>query len=343
MFLCFSNFLFTKNDTKSIITLMKKLCYGMVPHFMVGKEQKITTFDKSGTFCGTLLVIFEGFSFMLKPCFAFFILCSCCLSYAYTPAALQGKYQTGIIDYNFYYRKDAVGGGKWMPKLADYYGGRENANAILGIRRTVVPSTLVAWDGSLFTLSLRGFGYNGPEFKLAKYMYSNGSITQISITYDLWTYVFDKDNLNLALEPYLDGNAQEETYFKRGFHNVFQPCIFQEVETPTVATSTFIRTFYYVPNRRMFRANSSDLMDFEGGYGMKFSKENLDLSVAGADKGDGANNYLGWEFAPVNWVQKEAKLRGRANPKSRAQFGLKSAIRLHEVGIASNGISATVP
>ena len=42
-------------------------------------------------------------------------------------------------------------------------------------------------------------------------------------------------------------------------------------------------------------------------------------------------------------VQREARPRGGANPQSRAQFGLKSAIRLHEAGIASNGISATVP
>ncbi len=30
-------------------------------------------------------------------------------------------------------------------------------------------------------------------------------------------------------------------------------------------------------------------------------------------------------------------------PKSRSQFGLKSATRLHEAGIASNGRSATLP
>ena len=30
-------------------------------------------------------------------------------------------------------------------------------------------------------------------------------------------------------------------------------------------------------------------------------------------------------------------------PKRQAQFGLESAIRLHEVGIASNGASATAP
>ena len=35
-------------------------------------------------------------------------------------------------------------------------------------------------------------------------------------------------------------------------------------------------------------------------------------------------------------VQREARLRSGANPQSRAQFRLKSAIRLHEAGIASN-------
>ena len=40
-------------------------------------------------------------------------------------------------------------------------------------------------------------------------------------------------------------------------------------------------------------------------------------------------------------VQREAIPRGGANPQNRAQFGLESAIRLHEVGIASNDVSAT--
>ena len=39
----------------------------------------------------------------------------------------------------------------------------------------------------------------------------------------------------------------------------------------------------------------------------------------------------------LQWpVQREAILRGGANPQSRSQFGLESATRLHEVGIASN-------
>ncbi len=50
-----------------------------------------------------------------------------------------------------------------------------------------------------------------------------------------------------------------------------------------------------------------------------------------------ATHVLQWQ------VQKAAKPRGGANPKSLPQFGLKSATRLHEDGIASNGESATSP
>ena len=46
----------------------------------------------------------------------------------------------------------------------------------------------------------------------------------------------------------------------------------------------------------------------------------------------------------LQWVlQKEAKPRGGANPEKYPQFGLESATRLHEVGIASKGVSATTP
>ncbi len=42
-------------------------------------------------------------------------------------------------------------------------------------------------------------------------------------------------------------------------------------------------------------------------------------------------------------VQREARPRGGANPKNRAQFRSKAATRLREAGIASNGASATAP
>src|SRR6476620_6530968 len=48
----------------------------------------------------------------------------------------------------------------------------------------------------------------------------------------------------------------------------------------------------------------------------------------------GATHVLQWP------VQREARPQGGANLKNRPQFGLESATRLHEVGIASNRGSA---
>ncbi len=51
-----------------------------------------------------------------------------------------------------------------------------------------------------------------------------------------------------------------------------------------------------------------------------------------------------WAAHVLQWsVQKDAIPRGGANPQSRPQFGLESETRLHEVGFASNGASATAP
>ncbi len=51
-----------------------------------------------------------------------------------------------------------------------------------------------------------------------------------------------------------------------------------------------------------------------------------------------------WAAHVLQWpVQREARPRGGANPQNRPQFGLESATRLHEVGFASNGVSATTP
>ena len=49
----------------------------------------------------------------------------------------------------------------------------------------------------------------------------------------------------------------------------------------------------------------------------------------------GAAHVLQW------MVQSEATPRGDANLESHSQFGLESATRLHEGGIASNRVSAT--
>ena len=50
---------------------------------------------------------------------------------------------------------------------------------------------------------------------------------------------------------------------------------------------------------------------------------------------------MSWATNVLQWpVQREARSRDGANLESRSQFGLKSATRLHEVGIASNRGSA---
>jgi hypothetical protein len=49
----------------------------------------------------------------------------------------------------------------------------------------------------------------------------------------------------------------------------------------------------------------------------------------------------GWATNVLQWrLQRAAKPRGGANPKKSSQFRLQAAIRLHEVGIASNRGSA---
>ena len=48
-----------------------------------------------------------------------------------------------------------------------------------------------------------------------------------------------------------------------------------------------------------------------------------------------------WATHVLQWrVQRVAKVQTGANPKNSSQFGLRSEIRPHEVGIASNRESA---
>ena len=49
---------------------------------------------------------------------------------------------------------------------------------------------------------------------------------------------------------------------------------------------------------------------------------------------------LGYTRTTMAIEQREATLRGEADPKKLSQFGLQAATRLHEVGIASNRGSA---
>ena len=67
----------------------------------------------------------------------------------------------------------------------------------------------------------------------------------------------------------------------------------------------------------------------------------------GEEGGDDVKS--GWPLRPGLHTYYNARHKGKQNrqvepiPKNRAQFRLKSATRLHEAGIASNGVSATTP
>ena len=50
---------------------------------------------------------------------------------------------------------------------------------------------------------------------------------------------------------------------------------------------------------------------------------------------------MSWAAHVIQWSrQKDARPQGGANPQTRPQYGLESATRLHEAGIASNRRSA---
>ncbi len=63
--------------------------------------------------------------------------------------------------------------------------------------------------------------------------------------------------------------------------------------------------------------------------------------------GDDAKSV--WPLRPGRHTCYNGRYRGQPNreveliPENRPQFGLESATRLHEVGIASNGVSAMTP
>ena len=226
--------------------------------------------------------------------------------HAYEHSSLAGKYQTGIIDFNFYYKHDDAGGG-WMPKLADYYGGRNNGDAILGLRRSIVPSAMVDWNGDLYTISLYEFKSYGPGFQVNKFHCSNGMIEKDGHVYHPFWDAFDDKDPAIGYEPYFGGNTYDACFFKNGFHNVLNPCIVQEVETPSAASSIYIRIFHLIPAVRLIGSHYTSRSDFEGGFWMKFAKNNLSNRVNWRTDNRGR---LNWTAPVINY--------GRSNVKSFA-------------------------
>ena len=221
----------------------------------------------------------------------------CCfaqLEAHYMPASLAEKHQFGSIDSGFFYESSGGGGG-WMSKSAEYWG------SALDVLRAVVPSVMVSWAGNLYTLTLHDFGVNGPQFKLAKFFYSASqkNVKETSTLYYPWKYVWNSDystSLNLSQYPNFK-HADDEKYFKWAFHNIFHPCIMQEINS----SSTFLRIFHYIPtcrlaNEEQKNANGTAFIDNEGGLLLKWNKSDLGYNMKGIiNKND--TNLLGWNFA----------------------------------------------
>ncbi|MGX8716529.1 MAG: hypothetical protein ACSW8C_00895 [bacterium] len=232
---------------------------------------------------------------------------------AYVPAILSGKYQTDIIDWNFYYR-GSDGGSGWLPKLVDYYGGRNDSTAILSLRRAIVPSAMVDWNGDLYTSTLNAFQVNGPRFWLKKHHYNNGAITCNLLTYEPWLWAYGKDtseSLNIATDPNFDSQQWDSDYFKRGFHHALSPCMVQEVETASVHSCSHVRIFHYVPNARVMRLSHPDLPDFEGAFWVSFRKSDFALGPKATDNRtedntDGKANCLLWNRLPHNYSEEHS-------------------------------------
>ena len=249
----------------------------------------------------------KKFSFSLKVFFAFLFF-NPYLQADYTPASLVGKYQFGLIDWNFYYTIHNL----WMSELANYYNGGPppvaaggsglpQFDGLLSLRRAIVPSAMVDWNGDLYTVSLYNWGSNGPIFLLQKCSWSSGTLVVTSLEYTPWTYAYNKDSLSLGNRPIFTRCSEEETWFKWGFHNALQPCIFQEVN----ASSVYVRVFHYIPNRGLIIGDAySDLADFEGGLILQLKKSDFTVNVVGKDnrtaRGEGSNNFL-WSDVLPNW------------------------------------------
>ena len=215
------------------------------------------------------------------------MLCLTLTSYvrAYAPTILSGKYQTDIIDWNFYYSSNGAGGG-WLPTLVDLYGGRSNEKAILGYRRGIVPSATVDSLGDLYTISLVDFGTNGPKFKLAQFHYdeSTSTITTKNTTLEPWTKA-PYGSWTLGVNPTYSRGACDETWFKWNFHNCLSPCLYQ------VATGwdSCLRIFVYCPTSALFASKENS---FEGGVSLRVVKSNFSLICYSE-----GNTLLSWDRA----------------------------------------------
>ncbi|MGX8716537.1 MAG: hypothetical protein ACSW8C_00935 [bacterium] len=224
------------------------------------------------------------------------LLCLTLTSYvrAYAPTILSGKYQTDIIDWNFYYSSDGAGGG-WLPTLVDLYGGCSNEKAILGYRRGIVPSATVDSLGDLYTISLVDFGANGPKFKLVQFHYdeSTSTITTKDTTLEPWTKA-PYGSWTLGVNPTYSRGACDESWFKWNFHNCLSPCLYQLA----AGRDSCVRIFAYCPTDALL---ASKTKTFEGGLYIRVDKSNFN-----------SKNYWSEKGGPLSWDRAVSRRYGRS-------------------------------
>lgn len=209
----------------------------------MGKMEKLWDMPKHFVFCLKLcigLLLCMGFSLHLD---------------AYEPITLNDKnqkpkYQFKEIGCGFYYTRY----NNWMPKLKDAYS-KTCSTPILAVRRSIVPATMVDPKGTLFTVSLCNFDNNGPQFQLGEYWYSQAekTIKEKIEKYYPWQWAYnpregEKVFLALGRNPCLTIDKTDVNLFKWGFHNVFHPCISQEVNS---VCSTCVRVLHFFPDIRL--------------------------------------------------------------------------------------------
>ena len=224
---------------------------------------------------------------------------------AYEPVTLKDKYQTGIIDFNFYYKSGNPGGG-WMQKMKEFYG-----NSVLNVRRSLVPGSMVDQEGKLYTVSLQYFDGDGPNFRLSKFFDTGNGIGSTVVYYSPWLWAYETANLNLGATPHFGAKTSDENWFRRGFHNTLNGCIFQEVEREEKGNS-YIYIFHHIPTYRLIGTNYNNFADGEGGLLLRFEKlrlnnEALNEGLKKIDKGGNANRLfwglLGYRYncADSSW------------------------------------------
>ncbi len=169
---------------------------------------------------------------------------------AYTPLSISGKYKIGTIDTSFYYNY-------WMPTMTTNYG------SAAAVRESFAPSAMVDSNGHLYAITLYGFDSSGPKFEIGKYV--DGSCK----LYFTGFYPWEKLGVKPKSTPYYVLSV-DKSYFKDYIHNVFMPCLAQEVDDKS---SDYLYGFVCIPPTRYMTGNSDN--STEGMLFFKISKSNL--------------------------------------------------------------------